>query len=191
MKWRGVGSIDIGMFRNFLDECFTYDALSGELNWKVRPVHHFQSEATHKRWVTRCYGKCVGHVKMGRYTSYRRVKLLGSTIEAHIICWILHTGTYPEGDIDHLDGNGLNNRADNLRDRDNFKNRRLQKSNRSGIVGVHWNEAKCRFIVTGDANSKHLGTFLSLFEAVCVRKSWELENGYTPDYGGLSGIEQK
>lgn len=93
MRWSGVGSVEIGMFRNFLDECFTYDALSGELNWKMRPVHHFQSEA------------------------------------------------------------------------------------------------KCRFIVTGDASSKHLGTFSSLFEAACVRKSWELENGYTPDYGGLSGIK--
>lgn len=184
MRWKGKESIDIGLFFNFLNECFTYNPESGELSWKIRPIHHFQSEDTHKRWISRYYGKKVGHIKKGRYTNYQRVKLLGCTIEVHIICWVLHTGLYPRGEIDHIDGNGLNNKAGNMRDQDNFKNRRMQKSNTSGIVGVHWNKTKSRFIVTGDANSKHLGTFRSMFEAACLRKSWELDNGYTPDYGG-------
>jgi hypothetical protein len=185
MKWTGIGSIEISEFRKFLDECFNYDPQTGLLEWKERPIGHFKDAETRKRWITRCIGKEVGHVGKGRYTEYRRVKILGSTIEAHTICWVMGRREYPRGDIDHRDGNGLNNSYENLRDFDNFKNRRLQSSNKSGITGVYWNCSKNRWIVTGDEKRKQVGSFLSLFDAACSRRSWEVTNEYSPNYRRL------
>ncbi len=45
--------------------------------------------------------------------------------------------------VDHIDGNGLNNRRDNLRaatHQENMRNARLRKTNTSGYKGVCWNK---------------------------------------------------
>jgi hypothetical protein len=61
-------------------------------------------------------------------------------------------------------------------------NRRSSKVGRILPTGVQWRENKQRFqcyctiYVSGVYKYKHLGYYKSLFDAVCVRKSWELSN---------------
>lgn len=104
---------------------------------------------------------------------------------AHVIAFVLHNGKYPDGQVDHLDGNGLNNRGVNLRDvsqRVNLCNARLNKRNVSGVKGVTpyrrcpgmWQaEAKV------DGKRQHLYAGYDFFEAVCARKSFESKHDHT------------
>lgn len=175
LVWKGTKESS-ELVIDYFKECFEVSG-DGVLIWKQRPQGHFQREKDWKRHNHKV-GKTAGHSKKGRYTSYQRVKLLGSTIEAHTICWCLYYGSFPNDDIDHLDGNGLNNKKNNLRDHSNNKNKVLSKVNKSGCVGIHWHKTKCLWVATGE--HKQLAATLSLFDAVCARKSWELKNGYTP-----------
>ncbi len=64
----------------------------------------------------------------------------------------------PDGlDIDHQDGDGLNNRRGNLRyatKSQNSQNQRLSKSSTSGLKGVCWHKARCKWRAAIRVNSK-------------------------------------
>ena len=60
--------------------------------------------------------------------------------------WLQKSSPFPK--TDHKDGNGLNNKRDNLRPcthSQNMANRGLDKSNRSGFKGVHWKKREQRW----------------------------------------------
>ncbi len=68
--------------------------------------------------------------------------------------------------VDHINGNTLDNRRCNLRictASDNMKNRVIGKNNKSGYKGVLWRAERKRFVATIFAGNKqvHLGTFKS------------------------------
>lgn len=65
---------------------------------------------------------------------------------------------------DHINGNGLDNRRNNLRvctRSENQMNRKLQKNNTSGYKGISWNKRKERWAVRIYLNSE--GFFLGYF----------------------------
>ena len=53
---------------------------------------------------------------------YLQVSILGTTIPAHRIAWMLQTGKWPSGVIDHINRNKMDNRWENLRDTDRRTN---------------------------------------------------------------------
>ncbi len=82
---------------------------------------------------------------------------------------------HEEGEIDHRDGDGLNNTRRNLRPathRQNAQNRTKPKNNRSGHEGVCWDKAvkKWKAYLRAEGKQIHLGYFDSLEAAVDERK---------------------
>lgn len=75
--------------------------------------------------------------------------------------------------IDHINGDGLDNRRENLRiatNSQNGMNQRIRSDNVSGYKGVSWNRAlskwRCQIRVQG--KTKHLGYFTDPVEAASV-----------------------
>lgn len=121
-------------------------------------------------------------------TSYRRISVGGyGRYMAHVLIWLIAYGYWPT-EIDHGDGNGLNNTLGNLADAGragNAKNRARYKSNTSGQSGVRWLRRTWRWqaTISVDRKMRSLGCFQSIEEAILVRKLAERRLGYHPNHG--------
>lgn len=133
-------------------------------------------------------GSCVyGNV------AYINIRLNNRKLKAHRVAWWFTTGEWPTGEIDHIDGNGLNNKILNLRDvpkQLNMRNSGLSKNNSSGVNGVNQRKGNGKWVARGSilSEGKHvrvyLGQYETLDEAVKVRENWEkLEGNFTERHG--------
>jgi hypothetical protein len=83
--------------------------------------------------------------------------------------------------IDHINGNGFDNRIENLRlanPSQNLSNKRKINSNTSGTVGVTWDKANQKWIAQIMVNRRHIkiGRFLSKSDACAARKAAEIRH---------------
>lgn len=163
-----------------LKELTYYDEVTGELFWKVD-----------RKGVKK--GDKVGYVATGTSgVFYLQGKIEGFSTRVHRLIWLYVYGVLPEKQIDHIDGDGLNNRLENLREVsqvENLKNCSLSKNNVSGITGVCWEKACKSWKVQIGRNSvyTYLGRYKDFFEACCVRKSAENKYGYHENHGRAKG----
>jgi hypothetical protein len=93
--------------------------------------------------------------------------------------------------VDHKDGNGLNNQRSNLRiatHKQNQWNKRKRRDNTSGYKGVFWHEASKKWLVQIKANGKiqYIGCFKSKIEA--ARKYNEAAKKYHGKFASLNNI---
>lgn len=108
------------------------------------------------------------------HTEYRQVGLFGEIYKAHRIIWLMRTGKFPDHYIDHIDGNGLNNRWSNLREAtpsQNMMNQRLRNDNTSGVKGVSFDKLRNRWYayINADGKRKMLGRHATKEDAVAAR----------------------
>ncbi|PHS60376.1 MAG: Fis family transcriptional regulator [Flavobacterium sp.] len=113
---------------------------------------------------------------------YLRVYFNGKVVYAHRLIWAIMVGEQAE-DIDHKDGNGLNNRWDNLRSVSHSVNGRNQKqhsTNTSGVTGIAYRKdsGKWRARIMVDTKMISLGTFKNKEDAIIARKEAEKIHGY-------------
>ena len=136
-------------------------------------------------------GKEAGHIRQQstRPTlKYRQVKIDGEIYLAHRLIWFLVFGVWPKKDMDHWDGNGLDNRLSNLHEvtrQENQQNRRMQANNTSGVTGVYRNKPKQKWQARIGVAGKyiHLGYFNDLQDAAAVRERANLKYGFTVRHG--------
>lgn len=95
---------------------------------------------------------------------YLVAKADGRAYKVHRLIWLIVTGTWPVGDIDHINGSRSDNRWGNLRDipheANNQNQRRARRDNRSGYLGVT-RRANGKFYASICLNKRclHLGVF--------------------------------
>lgn len=106
-------------------------------------------------------GKPVGNLTGN---GYLKVLVDGKHYRAHRLAWLYVYGEFPSVDLDHINRIGLDNRIANLRlasDSENNQNRSMQRNNRSGYRGVHWNARDKCWHAQIQVNKKirHLGSY--------------------------------
>lgn len=111
-------------------------------------------------------GDVAGYSRRG----YTCIRMLGKKYYAHNLAWLYMTGSLPSLTVDHIDGDGLNNRWSNLRlatPSQNSMNAKLSKSNTSGYKGVSWCNTRKRWCASVYANGKtiKLGNFKDVHDA--------------------------
>ena len=125
-------------------------------------------------------GFAIRNRKKNRNTYYQYLKIGNSIAYAHRAAWAMHYGEWPKGQIDHRDGDGMNNRIDNLRDAthsQNQRNQRLHAKNKSGVRGVSLHSRTKRWQASIGVGGKRLfiGRFRTVEAAAAARKEAELK----------------
>ena len=98
-------------------------------------------------------GKRVGWVSN---TGYLSVEIDHKSYSVHRLVWLMHHGVLPEF-LDHINGNKLDNRIENLRPAtksQNNQNKRLYSNNTSGVKGVCWHKRIKKWQVNVRVNGK-------------------------------------
>lgn len=119
--------------------------------------------------------------------SYILIGIDGRLYRAHRLAWFYMTGKHPMV-IDHINGDGTDNRWCNLRSvsqQDNCRNMRKHSHNTSGVCGVSWRHQRGKWRAYIMVNNKQvgLGHYESFDEAVLVRKNAESFYGFHVNHG--------
>jgi hypothetical protein len=120
----------------------------------------------------------VGHLNS---KGYKMVMIGRSYYSSHRIVWALCHGEWPNGIIDHIDGNRQNNRIENLRIVTASQNQRNRTVHRNGkLYGTSRIPASGRWRskVTVNGKSIHLGMFATQKQAHENSVKWLRENGH-------------
>ena len=103
------------------------------------------------------------------HDGYRRIKVSGKSYKASRVAWLYVRGSWPQKDIDHINGKRDDDRISNLReatDAENQQNRKLSVTNTSGYTGVCWYRGnKWRARICHNGESMFLGDFLDKEDA--------------------------
>jgi len=99
-----------------------------------------------------------GYVVCSFKINYQRYSMYG-----HRLAWFLHYGELPKKQIDHIDGNKINNKILNLRDVSGQEN----SFNFTKAKGYSWDKKNKKFHASIKVNykGKHLGRFNTQEEA--------------------------
>ena len=170
---------------DFVRDCLLYDPASGALTWRTRPEDHFANRNAASVWNSKYAGKPAGSPNVKRRWS---TKIQSTLYQNHRLAWLLHHGSWPGGQIDHINGDPEDNRIVNLRvvtNTENQRNRRLSRNNTSGANGVYFHSRDKVWVahIREGGRQRSLGTFSSREGATAARRAAEKRLAYSPRHG--------
>lgn len=162
--------------QKLIKKIFDYNPENGEF---IRVLRMNKS----RQWVpcrTKPSSNCANR-------GYTKVGIDGVTYYTHRLIWLWMTGEFPDGFVDHINGDQTDNRWSNFRVvnfSDNVKNTGLQKRNKTGHTGIYINKQGRYFVnVRHQGRTIYLGSFDTLDEAIPIRKKAEQEYGFHSNHG--------
>lgn len=169
-------------------QLLSYDPETGRLFWLTRPCEMFATQRYCSIWNAR-YAEKEAFTCTGNH-GYREGAIHRVNFTAQRVVFAIVHGRWPHGMVDHIDGDKLNNRAENLRDVPqsiNLRNAAGKSNNRSGITGVSYrsDRGKWRARVMVDGVDRSLGLFNTKEEAQAARKEAMGRDGFTDRHGAF------
>lgn len=155
------------------NELLNYDPITGLFIWKRNRGGGVKA------------GDIAGRIGVN---GYRYMCIDSKQYLAHRVAWFISNGKWPDGEVDHINGDVADNRLINLRDVSPHTNkeniRKAYKSKRSSnMLGVFKSPGrkKWRAQIRVNGKSIHLGCFSTEMDAhlAYLRKKRELHNGCT------------
>lgn len=145
-----------------LNKRLAYDPLTGAFTWKVNVGSGY-------------VGKPAGTPSTW---GYLRINIRRKRFSAHRVAWFLVHGEWPAGQIDHIDGDKLNNRISNLRvvtpSLNQLCNTKRRKHNTTGYTGVVRSRSGFRAQIKVDGKAQFLGEFESPMSAAAAYEAARL-----------------
>ena len=172
-----------------LRQKFTYNKATGDLRWATG-----RNEGKIAGYLHAGYHRTYKHRKIRHY--YRYVKLNGKKVYAHRIIWKMVTGDdLGKLSVDHINGDGRDNRWANLRKADasqNAANREATYQSRTGLKGIKRMANKFkgytyRADIKVEGENISLGTYPTLEGAVRART--KAEKQFFGEFANSSIIE--
>lgn len=162
-----------GITQEYVNENFYYE--DGKL---FRKKHSKFTLEGHWEWA----------ITLSNFRPYRRITIYKNNrqkqINIHRLIWIMFNGDIPDGlVIDHINGDSLDNRIENLRCCTQRENSMSNKRNTSGFPGVSYNSktgkwcAQLTKVINGVQKSLLAKRYDTLEEAVEARRNAERELG--------------
>jgi hypothetical protein len=159
-----------------LRQLLRYEPETGKLYWLERPVSMFvdgdhSAGHTCAAWNAKFAGKIAftATTKWG----HKRGRLAGNNFKAHRVAWALYTGNWPNGEIDHINGDPGDNRIENLRvvsSQQNKWNRGSRPNSISKFVGVARSSSGTWYgQIVIDGKFVYLGSFATEEDAARAR----------------------
>ena len=127
---------------------------TGDFTWKKR-------DEDINGWNRKYAGKEAGCLSN---SGYRLISINNRLMKGHRLAWLIVYGHWPDGVIDHIDGNPSNNKIDNLRCVEqslNMRNQKRNRANKSGFKGVSFFSRDQRWMacIKVDKRTRYLGYF--------------------------------
>lgn len=163
--------------QEYLKSILHYDPETGEFLWLVS-----------KDGVKR--GSIAGSIGAHARKKYYVIKINRHPYYAHRLAFLYMEGAFPENEVDHIGGDGANNKWSNLRSvsrSENGKNQCLRVNNISGVVGVSWDKKRSKWVsqICVNGKRKFLGYFSDKNMAAGARKAASIKYGFHSNHGQI------
>lgn len=133
----------------------SYDPATGIFSWAQRPDGRFNKRV----------GLRAGFIVSNkRSQEYRSIKIAGKMYLEHRLAFVFMFNRWPANEVDHINGDGTDNRWANLRDATSAQNKWNQvvkSSSVSGLKGVSFDFRRGKFKaqIRSFGRREHLGYF--------------------------------
>jgi hypothetical protein len=104
-----------------------------------------------------------------------QIRVDGVLHMAHRLAWLYVHGSFPQKQLDHINGDKTDNRISNLRhcsNKKNAENRKMSPRNTSGYRGVSFDKTRGKFkaYIGHEMRAIHIGLFAAVEDAAVAAK---------------------